>query len=794
MFNNLKLNMKIGGGFALVLLLTVVISVISMVNLQVVRSVSAKNEQVSAIVESMQAGTAAGKDFVIKKDEASKTLVINKMKGVGVLAAELSGKERSAEKKELFSNIAKGAQAYEIGFLEYVSLESEQQKKSADFEKTGKDLEKMLSGMIRDQLRLSTPASTRAAAGLEELYELAANFRYDLQMYIQTNDARYVSTMEADFKRMGALFQDLRSTLSSGTVRSEFDSAFAMFGKLGQFAGEFTTIATAQAKAQSSDGEAGTLTVAYANTVSEEYSAAMFDTITRTIILVLASVIAALIIGALFAVFITRSITGAMAKGVRFASEIAAGNLSVSLDIRQKDEIGQLADALQGMLERLRSIVEEVNGAALQVAAGSQELSSTSQQMSQGATEQAASVEEISASMEEMTSNIKQNAENALQTEKIAQKSAQSAEAGGKAVVATVEAMKEIASKIGIIEEIARSTNMLALNASIEAARAGEYGKGFAVVAAEVGKLAERSQKEAGAISTLSTDSVSIAEEAGATIAEMIPDIKRTADLIQEISASSNEQNSGAEQINAAILQLDKVVQQNASASEESASMSEELASQSDRLRETISFFKLERAQAAASKSGPEGSKAELSPPPQSRKDLQRLAPPKPAGKPLAGRAQMSAAKDARKSDAGEQSKAKTLSPPALSRPSALSGLKKPPVPPRASNSAGAPAGQPKKPDSTRPAPVLKAPTADKATRPDYKAPTPAGKTPPAVKTADAQANKQEGPKKSEPLAKTDAPREKGGKRIPLGGVHIILDDDVRPSGRDALDNDFQEF
>ena len=233
MFNNLKLNMKIGGGFALVILLTVVISVISMVNLQVVRSVSAKNEQVSAIVETMQAGIAAGKDFVIKKDEASKTLVINKMKEVGVLAAELSGKERSAEKKELFSNIAKGAQAYEKGFLEYVALESEQQKKSADFEKTGKDLEKILSGMIRDQLRLSTPASTRAAAGLEELYELVANFRYDLQMYIQTNDARYVSTMEADFKRMGALFQDLRSTLSSGTAQQQFDASVSLFATFG---------------------------------------------------------------------------------------------------------------------------------------------------------------------------------------------------------------------------------------------------------------------------------------------------------------------------------------------------------------------------------------------------------------------------------------------------------------------------------------------------------------------------------------------------------------------------------
>jgi methyl-accepting chemotaxis protein len=220
--------------------------------------------------------------------------------------------------------------------------------------------------------------------------------------------------------------------------------------------------------------------------------------------------------------------------------------------------------------------------------------------MSQGATEQAASLEEISSSMEQMTSNIRQNAENAMTTEKISHKSSQIAEEGGKAVNDTVEAMKLIASKIGIIEEIARSTNMLALNASIEAARAGEYGKGFAVVASEVGKLAERSQKEAGEISKLSTESVQVAERAGVTINGMIPEIKRTAELVQEISAASAEQNSGAEQINAAIMQLDQVVQQNASASEESASMSEELASQAEEMHATISFFKIDEEGASS--------------------------------------------------------------------------------------------------------------------------------------------------------------------------------------------------
>ena len=310
------------------------------------------------------------------------------------------------------------------------------------------------------------------------------------------------------------------------------------------------------------------------------------------IIIALLSVIIAIIIFVLFA----RTLSKPIQAAADYSMVIAEGNLTrdIGKDILDRgDEIGTLAQSFQVQRERLNKVASDIYSASVSVLEGSQQLSATSQQMSQGATEQASSLEEISSSMEQMTSNIRQNAENAQMTEKIAQKSAQNAEEGGKSVLRTVEAMKLIASKTGVIEEISRSTNMLALNASIEAARAGEYGKGFAVVASEVGKLAERSQKEAGEISKLSSESVEIAEQAGKTIIEMIPNIRRTAELVQEISASSNEQNTGAQQINQAILQLDQVVQQNASASEESASMSEELAGQALELKETIGFFKL---------------------------------------------------------------------------------------------------------------------------------------------------------------------------------------------------------
>jgi methyl-accepting chemotaxis protein len=292
--------------------------------------------------------------------------------------------------------------------------------------------------------------------------------------------------------------------------------------------------------------------------------------------------------------FISRSITRPIKEAVDVANSLANGDLTILVVAKTRDETGQMMRSIANMVEKLKQVVGEVMGAANNVAAGSQELSFTAQQLSQGATEQAASAEEISSSMEEMASSIRQNTDNALQTEKIAIKSSVDAKEGGKAVVHTVAAMKEIATKIGIIEEIARQTNLLALNAAIEAARAGEHGKGFAVVASEVRKLAERSQAAAGEISGLSSRSVAIAEQAGEMLSQMVPDIQRTSDLVQEITAASREQDSGAEQINTAIQQLDQVIQQNASASEEMASTSEELTSQAEQLNEAISFFKVD--------------------------------------------------------------------------------------------------------------------------------------------------------------------------------------------------------
>ena len=295
-------------------------------------------------------------------------------------------------------------------------------------------------------------------------------------------------------------------------------------------------------------------------------------------------------IGALGAA--TRTMITNLRATATVAQEIAKGNLSV--EAKRLSDRDTLGIALETMLDKLRTVISEAAGAADYVASGSQQMSANAEELSQGSTEQAAASEEASASMEQMAANIRQNAENAAQTEKIARQSAADAQASGEAVENTVQAMRIIAEKIVIIQEIARQTDLLALNAAIEAARAGEHGKGFAVVASEVRKLAERSQEAAGEISGLSSNSVLTAQGAGAMLAKLVPDIQKTADLVEEISAACREQDIGAEQVNAAIQQLDKVTQQNSGAAEEMSSTSVELSAQADTLRNTIGYFRID--------------------------------------------------------------------------------------------------------------------------------------------------------------------------------------------------------
>jgi methyl-accepting chemotaxis protein len=337
------------------------------------------------------------------------------------------------------------------------------------------------------------------------------------------------------------------------------------------------------------------------NKVLLEEADAEADAIYSSSMVLLLSLLAgSIIIAAIAATWIVLSISRALSSAVRLANEVAEGNLSASATAKSDDEIKDLIDALNAMTQKLREVVSEVTAATRHVASGSQEMSATAEQLSQGATEQASSTEEASASMEEMAATIKQSADNASQTEKIARQSAADAIASGEAVSNAVTAMQTIAEKIMVVQEIARQTDLLALNAAVEAARAGEHGRGFAVVASEVRKLAERSQAAAAEISTLSGTTVKAAQSAGEMLGKLVPDIQRTAELVEEISAGSREQNAGASQINTAIQQLDKVTQQNTSAAEQMSATSEELASQAEQLQAAISYFRIDSSSIAA--------------------------------------------------------------------------------------------------------------------------------------------------------------------------------------------------
>ncbi|EPJ89310.1 methyl-accepting chemotaxis protein [Pseudomonas sp. CFII68] len=341
---------------------------------------------------------------------------------------------------------------------------------------------------------------------------------------------------------------------------------------------------------------------------------------------IIAVLVAALLVGLGLALFISRIISRPLKQAAAVAEQLAEGNLNAKIEGGSKDETGMVLNAMRNMVGKLSHIIGEVRNAADNLASASEEVSATAQSMSQATSEQAASVEETSASIEQMSASINQNTENAKVTDGMASKAAKEATDGGESVQQTVVAMKKIAQRISIIDDIAYQTNLLALNAAIEAARAGEHGKGFAVVAAEVRKLAERSQVAAQEIGELSSSSVDMAEKAGSLLNEMVPSINKTSDLVQEISAASEEQAAGVAQINTAMTQLNQVTQQNASSSEELAATAEEMSSQAEQLQQAMSFFTLD----TPPKSAVQVARVDNTPGPSGRKPARAPAPVKP--------------------------------------------------------------------------------------------------------------------------------------------------------------------
>lgn len=605
MFKNLKLGWKIGGGFVIVLLLTAVVGVVGWYGLSKVAEEGKRTDVVSKAVTDMYnsrlmvlyytlEGTTEFEDkFHSSINDIKKNITVNKKSFTGKGLESITGVgEKTVKYNEIFDRYVQYDHEKNEAITNCVAAVSRLKNAVLRIEeRANRAMQEGLSGTTGDA---DTAIVFEAFSMINNLEKKFISSRFSFSNYLSTGTDDSVKETRSILNSVINLCDTFRS---NGWVASHNDlDVGGLENAARDYLDGFNSIVK-KVDLQRTELKDMAVIGAEALTLSQDLMSDQHvfaqDVITSSFTMILGGLALALVLGAIISITVTRIITTPIREGVSFAEHMAQGDFTRILDIDQRDEIGTLAAALNDMVVKLSAVVGEVGISSENVASGSEELSATAENLSQASTEQAASVEEVSASMEEMTANIRQNSENAHQTEQIALQSSQQAEQGGDAVIKAVDAMKNIAEKISIIEEIARQTNLLALNAAIEAARAGEHGKGFAVVAAEVRKLAERSGAAAGEIGELSTSTVSVAEKAGKMLNQLVPDIKKTAELVQEIAAGSSEQLSGAEQINKAVQQLDQVTQQNASASEEMASTSEELSSQAEQLQQVMSFFRV---------------------------------------------------------------------------------------------------------------------------------------------------------------------------------------------------------
>lgn len=510
MFKNLKIGVRLGIGFGLIVTLLVVVATLSFLRL------GALNEEIADMVG----------------DKFPKTVFANDI----------------IEQVNLVARITRNA-----------ILISDPEGVKAEMDRIP-DASKIISDRVEKLEKMMTSESEK-----------------ELLQHLKSTRAAYVADLGKLRERIAARQREEAQTLLFGSMRQSQTDYLDAISKLISYQTK-----SMQEEGKNADAMAGTA---------------------KNLILIMSAI--AILLALSFAWWITRSITRPVNAALEAATRLADGDLTVRIESDSKDEVGLLMRAMQNMIGKLTQIIGEVRNAADNLSNAAGQVSATAQSLSQSSSEQAASVEETTSSMEQMSASITQNTENAKVTDGMASKAAREAVEGGDAVTRTVDDMKSIASKIGIIDDIAYQTNLLALNAAIEAARAGDHGKGFAVVAAEVRKLAERSQVAAQEIGDLAASSVKQAERAGTLLVEMVPTIRKTSDLVQEIAAASSEQSSGVGQINGAMGQLNQATQQNASASEELAATAEELGSQAEQLQQTMTFFRLNDNQLATAHSLP---------------------------------------------------------------------------------------------------------------------------------------------------------------------------------------------